>query len=71
MTKLVADFVVNLSKDPRLMEAFASDPDAVMAEHDLSDADREVLKSGDAERIRNHLGDAGPPGCLVLKMSTS
>lgn len=70
MTKLAADFVVNLSKDPERMEAFASDPDSVMDEHDLSDADREVLKSGDAEKIRHHLGDAGPPGCLVLKLSS-
>lgn len=66
MTSNVAQFVTALSKNPQAMENFSKDPDGAMEVHDLTDEDREVLKSGDAERIRKHCGDEGPPGCLVL-----
>ncbi len=66
MSSNVAQFVTALSKNPQAMENFSKDPDGVMEVHDLTDEDKEVLKSGDAERIRSHCGDEGPPGCLVL-----
>lgn len=66
MSKKASDFVTKLSKDPELAKAFAEDPDAAMANEDLSDADKEALKSGDDARIRTYLGDDGPPGCMIL-----
>lgn len=66
MSKKAVQFVIALSKDPQAMEDFAKDPDAVMDKYDLSPEDREVLKSGDVERIRKHLGEQGPPGCFVF-----
>jgi hypothetical protein len=66
MSSNVAQFVTALSQNPQAMENFSKDPDGVMEVHDLTDEDREILKSGDAEKIRAHCGDEGPPGCLVL-----
>ena len=60
------DYVVSVSQNPEMEQAHKEDPDAAMEKAGLSDEDKEVLKSGDLERIRNHLGDESPPGCLLL-----
>ena len=57
MSTKAAAFVAHLSQTPADLERFQSDPDAVLDEHDLSDEDRQVLKSGDAETIRQHLSE--------------
>jgi hypothetical protein len=66
MSQSALDYVVAVSKDPDKADAHAADPDAAMDAHGLSDEDKEVLKSGDLEKIRQHLGDDSPPGCLIF-----
>lgn len=66
MSKKAADFVTDLSKDPAKRDRFMEDPDAVMDEHDLSDEDKDVLRTKDSDKIKSYLGDDSPPGCLVL-----
>lgn len=68
MSKKAADFVTKLSQDPGKRDRFIADPDAVMTEHDLSDQDKEVLRTKDPDKIKQYLGDDGPPGCLVFPM---
>ncbi len=60
------DYVVKVSQNPDMADAHKSDPDGAMDAHGLSNEDKEVLKSGDLERIRAHLGDDSPPGCFLL-----
>lgn len=66
MPKEAAKFLIDLSKDPKKREAFKKDPDGTMEKAGLSDKDKAVLKSGDPMKIREHLGDDGPPGCMVM-----
>jgi hypothetical protein len=66
MPKSAGEFVTKLSQDPALIEEFKRDPDALMDAHGLSDDDKAVLKSGDVDKIKAHLGEDGPPGCMVL-----
>ena len=66
MSKKALDYVVKVSESPEMQEAHMKDPDAAMDKHGLSDQDKEILKSGDLEKIRAHLGDDSPPGCLIL-----
>lgn len=62
----VAAFINKLSTDPNLRSQFKANPDAVMDQEGLSDEDKQVVRSGDPEQIRAHLGDDAPPGCLLL-----
>lgn len=67
MPKKAGELVAKLSQNTQLRDRFLQDPDGVMDEHGgLSDEDREVLKSKDPDRIKEHLGDDGPPGCFVV-----
>ena len=56
MPENVAQFLIELSKDPAGMAAFAKDPDLLLSRADLADADRELLKSGDADSIGRRFG---------------
>lgn len=69
MAKEAAEFISKLAENPRLRSAFKKDPDGVMTKHGLSAKDRKILKSGDPKKIRTHLGDDGPPGCMVLLLA--
>jgi hypothetical protein len=62
--KKLASFFVKLSRDPKQYRAFKADPDAVLARHGIAGRDRTVVKSGDVGKIRAHLGEDDPPGCL-------
>ena len=66
MSRKALDYVISVSENPELARAHQDDPDAAMDKAGLSEEDKEILKSGDLERIRNHLGDESPPGCLLL-----
>lgn len=66
MSEKAGQFVIALSQDPELMERFESDPDGVMIEYGLSQTDRDVLSSGDAERIKQYLGKDGPTACILI-----
>jgi hypothetical protein len=66
MSKKTADLINRLSTDASLRQRFKANPDQVMDEAGLSAHDKEVLKSGDPEKIKQHLGDDAPPGCFLL-----
>lgn len=60
-----ADYLNGIATDPQAREAHHADPDGAMTAAGLDDTDREVLKSKDPDRIREHMGDDGPPGCYI------
>jgi hypothetical protein len=66
MSKKAAHFISKLSTDPKKAEHFKKDPDAAMAGEDLSPEDKAVLRTKDSEKIRKHLGDDAPPGCVIF-----
>jgi len=65
-SKHAAQFVNKLAADPKLRAAYKKDPDGTMEKHGLDAKDKAALKSADPKKIREHLGDDGPPGCLVI-----
>ena len=66
MSQKALDYVVSVSENPDKAAAHKADPDAAMDAAGLSDDDKAIIKSGDIEQIRNHLGDDSPPGCLIF-----
>ena len=66
MSKASADLIAKLSTDPDFRTRFRANPDQVMDEAGLSEEDKAAMKSGDPDRIREHLGDDAPPGCFVM-----
>jgi hypothetical protein len=66
MSKQSADLIAKLSTDPAYRQRFRANPDQVMDEAGLSADDKAVMKSGDPDKIREHLGDDAPPGCMLL-----
>lgn len=67
MSKKAGEFVAKLSRDPNHRDRFMEDPDAVMEEHGgLSEEDKEVLRSKDPDKIKDYVGDDGPPGCFII-----
>ena len=66
MSKASADLIARLSTDPEFRTRFRANPDQVMDEAGLSEEDKAAMKSGDPDKIREHLGDDAPPGCFVM-----
>jgi len=66
MSKKAALFIAKLSKDPKKAGQFRKDPDSAMKGEDLSSKDKAVLRTKDSEKIRKHLGDDAPPGCVMI-----
>jgi len=66
-----AQFLSHLSQDPALGQTFSQDPDAVKEETGLFAEGREALKCGNPERIREHFGSEGPPGCMIVLTVTA
>lgn len=66
MAKNAADFIINLSRDPKLRESFKQDPDGVMDAQGLTAEDKAVLRSGDSDKIREYLGGDAPTGVVVI-----
>ena len=60
-----ANFLNQLATDARAREEYQQDPEAFMTKHGLTDEDKEVLASKDPDRIREHMGEDGPPGCFI------
>lgn len=58
----IIDFLNELSEDPELRDDFREDPDSALEGRDITSEEAEMLKSGDADRIRGFLGSAQPPG---------
>ena len=61
----VAQFLLDLTNDPDKREHFDTFK-KMMDDAGLDEADRAVVLSGDSERVRKHLGDDDPPGCLII-----
>lgn len=61
-----AQYIAELTAAKEKLDAFNRDPDAAMEAAGVPHEHREALKSGDAEKIKRHLGDNSPPGCLIL-----
>jgi hypothetical protein len=57
MSERVTDFLIMLSKDPVKLDAFLDDPEPVLEESGLTREERELLLSGDTERIRAYIGE--------------
>lgn len=68
MAKRAADFLINLSRDPKLRESFKQNPDGVMDAQGLTAEDKAVLRSGDPDKIREYLGSDAPTGCLIVML---
>lgn len=66
MSKEAAEYIRKLSEDPSLREAHKDDPEGSMAKAGLSEEDKKVIQSGDEGKIRAHMGDHSPPGCMVM-----
>lgn len=61
----VARFMLDISNDPEKQQKF-QDFKALMDEAGLTPEERAVVCSGDKEKIREHLGEDDPPGCLLV-----
>lgn len=64
--KKTADFIAKLSKDPKARAEYKKDPATAMTKAGIPKKSQAVLKRGDANEIRKHLGDDAPPGCFLL-----
>lgn len=51
----LADFVLELSKDVKLLQKLRKDPKATMDAAGLSEADQKIVGEGDPEKIRKAL----------------
>lgn len=62
-----ANFLVRLSTDPVLRSRFQANPTAVLDETGILGEERDILLSGNPDKVRSHFsGSDVPPGCLVL-----
>jgi hypothetical protein len=61
----ITSFLVQMTNDPSLLERFRQDKDATMRAAGLSDEDREILHSGDSDRLRAAI-DTGEDEVLEL-----
>lgn len=57
MSERVAEFLIMLSKDPVKLDAFLDDPRPLLQGSGLTGEERELLLSGDPERIRAYIGE--------------
>lgn len=55
MSNLV-DFLSKLGSDPALAEAFSKDPETVMTNANLSDEEKQLIRSGDSKAIAERTG---------------
>jgi hypothetical protein len=66
MASKLLDYLTKLTEDPDARTAHKQDPDAAMSASELSDEEKEALKSSDPAVIKKQLGDDAPPGCMVV-----
>jgi len=55
MSNRIAQFLIDLSKDPAAMERFAQDPDLLLSGAGLTAAEEETVRSADMETIYRSL----------------
>jgi hypothetical protein len=56
---VMIDLMTRLSKDRKECQEFKADPDRAMADLDLSEEEKGLLKRAQREEIRKYLGDEG------------
>lgn len=61
----VAKFLLDLTNDPEKRQHYDA-LQKMMDEAGLDEEDRAVCLSGDADKVRKHLGEDDPPGCLMV-----
>lgn len=54
------NFLEDLARDPRNLEQFEQDSEAVLRTADLSDAERDLVRSRDSRLIASAFADAFP-----------
>jgi hypothetical protein len=64
-SKKTSDFLIALSKSPKLKAAWKKDPVGTMRKAGLSEEAIKALKSGNSDKVAQHLGDDAPPGCFI------
>ena len=64
--KNVADYLLELAADPAKLDAHKEDPDGHMAAAGIDAESQAVIKTGDVQAVRAHLGEDDPPGCVLL-----
>jgi hypothetical protein len=64
--KAAGNYLKKLSTDHKAREEFKRDPHGAMDKAGISPETKAILKSGDPDKIRQHLGDDAPPGCFVI-----
>jgi len=65
--KNLVRLLFELSQDAALRKRFRAEADAVMTEHRLSAAEKQLLRDGDARRVSAYLGAAWPMGPTIVK----
>lgn len=55
MSKLV-DFLQNMGRDAALRDEFEKDPDGVMSRFELSDEEKEAVRNGDVDAVKQLSG---------------
>lgn len=54
------DFLRALSDDPNKLTEFENDPEQAMTAAGLTEEEKDLIKSGDEQRIMRHLGGQNP-----------
>jgi hypothetical protein len=65
-SQTTAEFLIALSKSPKLKAAWKRNPVATMRTYGLSEKAIKALKSGNPKTVAKHLGDDAPPGCFIF-----
>ena len=60
MSRKIADYMAKLADDPKAREAHRKDPHKAMRKHGLNHEEREIVASGDHERIRDAVRKSDP-----------
>jgi hypothetical protein len=58
----ITNFLIKLSGDPERAREYGRRPEDVLADSDLSERQKEVLRSGDLRRIREAVRNENPDG---------
>jgi hypothetical protein len=60
MSTRIRDYMAHLAEDDQARERHRRDPQAAMADHGLDDEEREIVASGDHDRIRGAVRESDP-----------
>lgn len=56
MSDNLKNFLKRLGEDPNFREKYQQDPDSAMAEHELADEHKEMIKAGDKDKLKGAAG---------------